>query len=256
MIYLDHQATTPLDPDALAAMRSFFEAGFGNPHSATHAVGAAASAAVEHARGQVAALIGADAREVVFTSGATEANNLAVIGAARFQRRQMAAAGRNRVVVSAIEHKCVLESADATAAEGGVVARAPVGRDGIVDLDALAALIDDKTAIVSVMAVNNEMGAVQPLAEIGALCRAAGALFHTDAAQAAGKTPLDVDAAQIDLVSLSAHKMNGPMGVGALYIRRRPRARIEPLMRGGGQERGYRSGTLPLPLVVGFGAAA
>ena len=256
IVYLDNQATTPLDPAVFEAMTPFFKAAFGNPHSATHGVGSAASVAVEAARAQVGGLIGADAREIIFTSGATESNNLAVKGAGLFQARRIGDGARKTVIVSAIEHKCVLESARALAAEGFTVKTAPVGPAGLIDLDALSAMIDRDVALVSIMAVNNEMGAVQPLAAIGALTRAAGALFHCDAAQAAGKILLNVDDAKVDLLSLSGHKMHGPMGVGALYIRRRPRARIESLFHGGGQERGLRSGTTPLPLAVGLGVAA
>ena len=250
-IYLDYQATTPVDRRVLEEMLPWFTEKFGNPHSATHAYGREAAEAVEKARGEVAALIGAEPREIVFTSGATEANNLAIKGAARFHR----ALGRDHIVTVATEHKCVLESVQAMAREGCRVSVLPVDAKGIVDLGALAAAIDERTAIVSVMAANNEIGVLQPLQEIGALCRARGALFHSDAAQAAGKVPLDLDAMAIDLLSLSAHKIYGPKGIGALYVRRRPRARLVPLLDGGGQERTLRSGTLPTPLCVGFGAA-
>lgn len=251
-VYLDYQATTPTDPRVVEAMLPFFTEAFGNPHSRSHAFGSEAAAAVEAARRQVADLVGAEAREIVFTSGATESNNLAIKGAARFHRGR----GRDGVVTCTTEHKCVLESVRRLEDEGFRVSRIGVGADGLIDLEALAAAVDDRTAVVSVMAVNNETGVMQPIAEIGALCRARGAMFHSDAAQAAGKMPLDVNAMQIDLMSLSAHKMYGPKGIGALYLRRRPRARINPEMDGGGQERGFRSGTLPAPLCVGFGAAA
>ncbi len=251
-VYLDYQATTPLDRRVLDEMLPWFTEKFGNPHSASHAYGREAEAAVERARADVAALIGAEPREIVFTSGATEANNLAIKGAARFRRAQ----GRDHIVALATEHKCVLESARAMAHEGCRVSLLPVGSDGLVDLDTLAAAIDERTAIVSVMAAHNEIGVLQPLAEIGALCRERGVLFHSDAAQAAGKVAIDVEAMKLDLLSISAHKLYGPKGIGALYLRRRPRARIEPLLDGGGQERGMRSGTLPTPLCVGFGAAA
>jgi cysteine desulfurase len=251
-IYLDYQATTPVDRRVLEEMLPWFAEKFGNPHSATHAYGREAAAAVEQARGEVAALIGAEPREIVFTSGATEANNLAIKGAARLQR----ALGRDHIVTLATEHKCVLESARAMAREGCRVSVLPVDAEGLVDLDRLAAAIDERTAIVSVMAANNEIGVLQPLAEIGALCRSRGVLFHSDAAQASGKVPVDVEAMAIDLMSLSAHKLYGPKGIGALYVRRRPRARLLPLFDGGGQERALRSGTLPTPLCIGFGAAA
>ncbi|MDE2514023.1 MAG: aminotransferase class V-fold PLP-dependent enzyme, partial [Alphaproteobacteria bacterium] len=211
-----------------------------------------AEQAVEQARAQLADLIGADPRELVFTSGATEANNMAVKGAAHFHRQF----GRDGVVTLATEHKCVLESAKALERDGFRVAILPVGRDGLADLDVLARAIDDKTAIVSVMAAHNEIGVIQPIKEIAALAHAKSALFHSDAAQAVGKIALDVGALGVDLMSISGHKFYGPKGIGALYLRRRPRARIQPLFDGGGQERGMRSGTLPVPLIVGLGQAA
>jgi cysteine desulfurase len=250
-IYLDYQSTTPVDPRVLAAMLPWFTEKFGNPGSVTHAYGREAEVAVERARAQVAELIGAEAREIVFTSGATESNNLALKGAARFHRDD-----RDHIVTLATEHKCVLESARALEREGFRVTILPVRSDGLVDLEALEAALGERTAVVSVMAAHNEIGVLQPIAEIGALCRARGILFHTDAAQAFGKIALDVDALAIDLLSISSHKVYGPKGVGALYVRRRPRARLTPLLDGGGQERGLRSGTLPTPLVVGLGEAA
>ena len=254
-VYLDNHATTPTDPRVLAAMRPWWEENFANPHSVEHAMGREAEEAVEAARGHVAALVGAEAREVVFTSGATEANNIAIKGAARFTASQ--GSGRRRVVTLATEHKCVLECVRDLAAEGFEPVVLPVGADGMLDLDLLrGALAAAPTLLVSVMAVNNEIGVAQDLAAIGALAKEAGALFHTDAAQAAGRVPLDVEEARIDLLSLSGHKIYGPKGVGALYVRRRPRVRLAPLFSGGGQERGLRSGTLPAPLVVGFGEAA
>lgn len=251
-IYLDNHATTPLDPRVLAAMRPWWEDNFANPASVEHAMGRAAEAAVEAARAEVAALIGAQANEVVFTSGATEANNIALKGAARFA----GPAERHRVITVATEHKCVLESVRALEAEGFESVVLPVRPDGLLDLDLLRAALGTPTLLVSVMAVNNEIGVVQPLAEIGAIVKEAGALFHSDAAQAAGRIPLDVEAMRIDLLSLSGHKIYGPKGVGALYVRRRPRVRLAPLFSGGGQERGLRSGTLPAPLIVGMGEAA
>jgi cysteine desulfurase len=256
-VYLDYQATTPCDPRVLQAMLPWFTEKFGNPASITHAYGREAEAAIERARGQLASLIHADAREIVFTSGATEANNLAVKGALRFHKQfSPNNQGRDHIVTLVTEHKCVLESAKAMEAEGCRATYLPVKSNGIVDLDRLKAAIDDKTAIVSVMAAHNEIGVIQPLAEIGALCRARGALFHTDAAQAVGKIPVDVDVMQIDLMSISGHKIYGPKGIGALYMRRRPRARLTALIDGGGQERGMRSGTLPTPLCIGLGEAA
>ena len=249
-IYLDHHATTPVDPRVLTAMRPWWEDNFANPHSAEHAMGRAAEAAVEDARAHIAALIGAEPREIVFTSGATEANNIAIKGAARF------GVGPKRVITLATEHKCVLESVRDLRAEGFEPVVLPVGADGLLDLDRLANALRTPTLLVSVMAVNNEIGVIQDLAAIGTLARAAGAALHTDAAQAAGRIVLDVNAIQADLVSLTAHKLYGPKGVGALYVRRRPRMRLAPLFSGGGQERGLRSGTLATPLVVGFGEAA
>lgn len=247
-IYLDHHSTTPLDPRVFDAMKPWLTERFGNPHSESHQLGRAAAEAVETARAQVAALIGAEAREIVFTSGATEANNLAILGAGRFLK-----GAKRRVVTVATEHKCVLESCRALADDGYEVIVLGVGANGLVDLDELAAAVTPDTALVSVMAANNEIGVLPPIADIAAIARAKGALFHTDAAQAAGKIPLDV--AGIDLMSLSGHKLYGPMGIGALYVRRRPRVRLKPIFYGGGQERGLRSGTLPVAPCVGIGAA-
>jgi cysteine desulfurase len=249
-IYLDYQATTPTDPRVVAAMLPYFTEKFGNPHSVSHAHGREVADAVEAARGQIARLIGADAREIIFTSGATESNNLALKGALHF-----GAGGRNHLVTLVTEHKCVLESAAQLQREGHAVTFLPVEPSGLVDLDRLSAAITERTALVSIMAAHNEIGVLQPLAEIGALCRARGVLFHSDAAQAVGKIPLDVEAMGIDLLSISGHKLYGPKGVGALYVRRRPRVRLAPLFDGGGQERGLRSGTLPAPLCIGFGEA-
>ncbi|WP_137125290.1 cysteine desulfurase family protein [Roseomonas sp. HF4] len=252
-IYLDCHATTPVDPRVLAAMRPWWEENFANPGSVEHAMGRAAEEAVEQARGYVADLIGADAKEIVLTSGATEANNLAIKGAARFAASQ--GTDRRRVVTLATEHKCVLESVKALEAEGFEAVILPVGGNGLLDPEVLRAAVDDRTLLVSVMAVNNEIGVIQDLAAIGAVAKAAGALFHTDAAQAAGRVPLDVGEIRADLLSLSGHKVYGPKGIGALFVRRRPRVRLAALFSGGGQERGLRSGTLPAPLVVGFGEA-
>jgi cysteine desulfurase len=257
-IYLDNQASTPLDPRVLEAMLPYFTEHFGNPHSESHVYGKNAMAAIEAARGELARLIGADPREIVVTSGATEANNLALKGVAHFARAHPMPGRepRDQIITLATEHKCVLESAAALAREGFAVTYLPVEPSGLVALDRLAAALTDRTLLVSVMAAHNEIGVIQPLAELGALCRARGVLFHTDAAQAVGKIPLDVEAMQIDLMSISGHKMYGPKGVGALYVRRRPRVRLVPLIDGGGQERGLRSGTLPTPLCVGLGRAA
>ena len=252
--YLDNHATTPVDPRVIAAMRPWWEANFANPASIEHAMGREAEAAVEAARGHVAALIGAEAREVVFTSGATEANNLAIKGAARFAASQ--GTDRRRVITLATEHKCVLESVRDLAAEGFEPVILPVAPDGLLEPEVLREALRVPTLLVSIMAVNNEIGVVQDIAAFAALAHAAGALFHTDAAQAAGRIPLDVGVLGADLLSLSAHKLYGPKGIGALYVRRRPRVRLAPLLSGGGQERGLRSGTLAAPLVVGFGEAA
>lgn len=253
-IYLDNHATTPVDPRVLAAMRPWWEENFANPGSVEHAMGLAAEAAVEAARGHVAALIGAEATEMLFTSGATEANNLAIKGAARFAKGQ--GSERLRIVTVVTEHKCVLESVKDLAAEGFEPVILPVGPDGLLDLDLLdRTLAAAPTLLVSVMAVNNEIGVAQDLAGIGAVAKRHGALFHTDAAQAAGRVAIDVQAIRADLVSLSGHKVYGPKGIGALYVRRRPRVRLAPLFSGGGQERGLRSGTLPAPLIVGLGEA-
>src|SRR5882757_3986680 len=239
-------------------MLPYFTEHFGNPHSESHVYGDNAMAAIEVARGEVARLIKADPREIVFTSGATEANNLALKGAAHFARAHPPAGGslRDHLIVPTTEHKCVLESAAALQREGFAVTYLPVEPNGLVSLDRLAGAISERTLLVSVMAAHNEIGVIQPLAEIGPLCRSRGVLFHSDAAQAFGKIPLDVEAMQIDLLSISGHKIYGPKGIGALYVRRRPRVRLLPLIDGGGQERGLRSGTLPTPLCVGLGRAA
>ncbi|HEY3799820.1 MAG TPA: aminotransferase class V-fold PLP-dependent enzyme [Caulobacteraceae bacterium] len=255
-IYLDNQASTPVDPRVLEAMLPYFTIDYGNPHSESHVYGERAMAAIDAARAQIAALIRADPREIVFTSGATEANNLALKGAARFARQHPTGGPvRDHIVTLATEHKCVLESCAALESDEYRVSYLPVPESGLVDLAALEKALTERTLMVSVMAAHNEIGVIQPLAEIGALCRARGVLLHTDAAQALGKIPLDVEAMKIDLMSMSGHKLYGPKGVGALYVRRRPRVRLVPLIDGGGQERGLRSGTLPTPLCVGFGKA-
>jgi cysteine desulfurase len=250
-IYLDYQATTPLDPRVLEAMMPYFTHQFGNPHSRSHSYGWEAEEGVEKARGQVAKLIGADEKEVIFTSGATESNNLAIRGVAEFYKDR-----KNHIVTTVTEHKCVLDTCRHLEQQGFEVTYLPVQKNGLIDLEALRAAVTDKTVVVSVMAVNNEIGVIQPLAEIGKICREKKAFFHTDAAQAAGKIPLDVEAMNIDLMSISGHKIYGPKGIGALYVRRKPRVRLVPLIVGGGQERGFRSGTLPTPLCVGLGEAA
>ncbi|KAG5718089.1 hypothetical protein E4T56_gene20682 [Termitomyces sp. T112] len=251
-IYLDMQATTPVDPRVLDAMLPYLTDQYGNPHSRTHAYGWEAEQAVEDARKHVADLIGADAKDVVFTSGATETNNMAIKGVARFHREK-----KRHVITIQTEHKCVLDSCRKLGEEGFDITYLPVQQNGIVSLDALEDALRPDTSLVSIMTVNNETGVIQPINEIGALLRKhRGVYFHTDAAQAAGKIPLDVNEANIDLMSISGHKLYGPKGVGAAYVRRRPRVRLEPILSGGGQERGLRSGTLPTALVVGMGEAA
>ena len=251
-IYLDNQATTPCDPRVVQAMLPWFTEQFGNPHSSEHVMGRTAEAAVEAARALVAALIGAEPREIVLTSGATESNNIAIKGAARHARR--VGDPRLRVITVATEHKCVLESVADLAEDGFDPVVLPVRRDGTLDPDTLREALGVPTLLVSLMAVNNETGVIQDLAALAPIVKAAGALLHCDAAQAAGKIPLDVGVG-IDLLSLSGHKLYGPKGVGALYVRRRPRARVAALFSGGNQERGLRSGTLATPLVVGLGEA-
>ncbi len=254
MIYLDNHATTPCDPRVVQAMLPWFSSQFGNAGSVEHALGQQAAEAVEDARGHVARLIGAAASEIIFTSGATEANNLAIKGAARFA--QGLDDGRRRIITLATEHHAVLDCVADLAGEGFEPVVLPVGRDGLADPALLAEALRVPTLLVSIMAVNNEIGVIQDLAALGALVKAAGAAFHVDAAQAAGRMALDVSAIGADLVSLSAHKMYGPKGIGALYVRRRPRMRLTPLQSGGGQERGLRPGTLPVPLIVAMGEAA
>ncbi|KAI1495023.1 cysteine desulfurase [Biscogniauxia mediterranea] len=251
-IYLDMQATTPVDPRVLDAMLPFFVGIYGNPHSRTHAYGWESEKAVEAAREHIANLIGADPKEIIFTSGATESNNMSIKGVARFFGRS---GKKKHIVTSQTEHKCVLDSCRHLQDEGFEVTYLPVQHNGLIKIEDLEAAIRPDTAIVSIMAVNNEIGVIQPLEEIGKLCRQKKVFFHTDAAQAVGKIPLDVNAMQIDLMSISSHKIYGPKGIGACYVRRRPRVRLEPIISGGGQERGLRSGTLAPPLVVGFGEA-
>lgn len=249
-LYLDMQATSPVDPRVLDSMLPFYVSRFGNPHSRTHLYGWESDFAVEKARAQVAALVNASPKEIVFTSGATESNNISVKGVMHFYRDK-----KRHVVTTQTEHKCVLDSCRHLQQEGFDVTYLPVRPDGLIDLDHLRASIRPDTGLVSIMAVNNEIGVIQPMEEIGKICKDMGVPFHTDAAQALGKVPLDVDKMNVSLMSLSGHKVYGPKGVGALYMRRRPRIRVEPQMNGGGQERGIRSGTVPAPLVVGMGAA-
>lgn len=249
-IYFDYQATTPCDPRVVEAMLPYFTEHFGNPHSRSHSYGWEAEDAVENARAEVARLIGADPKEIVFTSGATESNNLALKGVANFYKER-----KNHIVTLVTEHKCVLDTCRHLEQEGFSVTYLPVESNGLVDLAKLEAALTDKTVLVSVMAAHNEIGVLQPITEIGAICRKHGVFFHTDAAQAVGKIPLDVNAMNIDLMSISGHKIYGPKGIGALYVRRRPRVRVLAQMNGGGQERGMRSGTLSPALCVGIGTA-
>lgn len=252
MIYLDHHATTPCDGRVLEAMLPFFTQQFGNAASRQHAFGWAANDAVERARKQVAVLMGAGSKDVIFTSGATEANNLAIKGAAKARRAE-----RDHLVTVATEHQAVLDPMTRLEHEGWHVTVLPVDRLGLLDLAALEQAITPRTALVSVMAANNEIGVLQPIKDAAALAHAKGAWFHTDAVQAVGKVPFDVEALDVDFASLTAHKIYGPKGVGALYVRRNKRGvKLAAEIEGGGHERGLRSGTLNVPGIVGFGQAA
>ncbi len=248
MIYLDHQSTTPCDPRVVDAMIPWLSARPGNPHSSSHDFGRAAHAAVGNARAQVARLIGAQPEEIVFTSGATEATNVALRGL-------LAGGKKMHAVTSTIEHGCVRETLADLRAAGLRVTEIPVDGDGLLDPDAFAAAISEKTALATVMAANNEVGTLQPITAVGHSCREAGVVFHTDAAQAVGKMALDVVDMNVDLMSISGHKIYGPQGVGALYCSKKLFGRLKPLMTGGGQERGLRPGTVPVALCVGFGEA-
>ncbi|KJZ78285.1 Cysteine desulfurase [Hirsutella minnesotensis 3608] len=251
-IYLDMQSTTPVDPRVLDAMLPFYMGVYGNPHSRTHAYGWESEKAVEDAREHIASLIGADPKEIIFTSGATESNNMSIKGVARFFGRS---GKKKHVITSQTEHKCVLDSCRHLQDEGFEVTYLPVQNNGLIRMADLEAAIRPETALVSIMTVNNEIGVIQPIEQIGKLCREKKIFFHTDAAQAVGKIPLDVNAMNIDLMSISSHKIYGPKGIGACYVRRRPRVRLDPIITGGGQERGLRSGTLAPALVAGFGEA-
>jgi cysteine desulfurase len=251
-VYLDFHATTPVDPRVLEAMLPYFTEEFGNPASRQHAFGWKAQEAVDRARGEIAALVGASGAEIVFTSGASESNNLAIKGVAQSCRDK-----GDHLVTVATEHKSVLDSFKRLENEGWRVTRLGVDHDGFVRLDELKDAVTDRTVLVSVMAANNEIGVLQPLAEISAIASARGALLHTDAAQAAGKVPIDVNAMGIDLLSLTGHKYYGPKGAGALYVRRKkPRIPLACQIDGGGHEQGFRSGTLNVPGIVGLGRAA
>ncbi len=249
-IYLDYQATTPCDPRVLEKMLPYFTGIFGNPHSRNHLHGWLAEEAIETARQQIADIIKADEREIIFTSGATESNNMAIKGVAHFYGDK-----KKHIITCVTEHKCVLESCRSLEQQGFEVTYLPVGPNGLIDLDQLRNAIKEDTLLVSIMAVNNEIGVIQPIKEIGAICREKGVFFHTDAAQAIGKIDIDINEMNIDLLSVSGHKVYGPKGVGALFVRRKPRVRMQALISGGGQERGMRSGTLPTPLCIGLGEA-
>lgn len=249
-IYLDYSATTPVDPRVAEAMIPWLTEHFGNPASRSHAYGWEAEQAVEDARGHVAALVNADPREIIWTSGATESNNLAIKGAAQFYKGK----GKHLITLKT-EHKAVLDTVRELERQGFEATYLDVQENGLIDLEALKAAIRPDTIVVSVMMVNNEIGVVQPIAEIGELCREKGIVFHVDAAQATGKVEIDLDSLKVDLMSFSAHKTYGPKGVGALYVRRKPRVRLEAQMHGGGHERGLRSGTLPTHQIVGMGEA-
>ena len=250
-IYLDYQATTPLDPRVFEVMKPYFFEKFGNPHSRSHAYGWETEEACEIAREHVASLIEANPKEIIFTSGATESNNMALKGLASFYGEK-----KNHIITAVTEHKCVLDSCRHLEQQGFNVTYLPVQKNGQIKLDDLKNAITDKTLVVSIMAANNEIGTIQPIKEIGKITREAGVFFHCDAAQAFGKIPLDMDEMNIDLMSISGHKIYGPKGVGALFVRRKPRVRLNALINGGGQERGFRSGTLATPIVVGLGEAA
>lgn len=249
-IYLDYSATTPVDPRVAEKMIPYLVEKFGNPASRSHSFGWEADAAVEEARAEVARLVNADAKEIVWTSGATESNNLALKGAANFY----AGKGKHLITLKT-EHKAVLDTCRELERQGFEVTYLDVMENGLIDLDVFKAAIRPDTIVVSVMFVNNEIGVVQPIAEIGEICRGKGIIFHVDAAQATGKVEIDLDRLKVDLMSFSAHKTYGPKGIGALYVRRKPRVRLEAQMHGGGHERGFRSGTLPVHQIVGMGEA-
>ncbi len=251
-IYLDYQSTSPVDPRVADAVYKSMQEDFGNPHSRTHSFGWNAEEKVEIARKQIADLINADPKEIFFTSGATESNNIAIKGVANFYKNS----GKNHIITVATEHKCVLNSVRDLEQEGFTTSFLGVNKNGLIDLNQLESLITNKTSLVSVMAINNEIGVIQPLKEIGQLCRKFGVFFHSDCAQAFGKIALDVNDLNLDLMSISGHKIYAPKGIGAIFVRRKPRVRIKPLFSGGGQERGIRCGTVPTSLALGLGLAS
>ncbi len=250
-IYMDYQSTTPVDPRVADVIDKEMREGFGNPHSKSHSFGWTAEEKMENARKQIALVINANEKEIIFTSGATESNNLALQGIAAFYGGE-----KNHIITVDTEHKCVINTVRHLKSKGFDVTFLPVQKDGIINIDDLKNAITSKTICISVMGVNNEIGVIQPLEEIGQITRANGIFFHTDIAQAFGKIEIDVEKMNIDLASISAHKIYGPKGIGALFVRRKPRVRVLPLIHGGGQERGLRSGTMPTPIIVGFGLAA
>jgi cysteine desulfurase len=255
-VYMDNQATTPMDPRVLQAMLPYFTEKFGNAASRNHAFGWAAEEAVELARAQVAKLIGATAKEIVFTSGATESDNLAIKGVAEKSIAQVNREKGNHIITAVTEHKAVLDTCKHLEKQGFRVTYLRVTKDGLIDLEELKRTVVDQTILVTIMAANNEIGVLQPIEEIGKLCHERGVLFHTDAAQAVGKVPIEVNRQNVDLLSISGHKMNGPKGVGALYVRRKnPQVELAAMIDGGGHERGMRSGTLNVPGIVGLGQA-
>ena len=250
-VYMDNNATTRTDPRVVEAMLPFFTEHYGNSASRNHAYGWESEAAVEEAREQISALIGASSKEIIFTSGATESNNLALKGAAAMYKKK-----GNHIITQATEHKAVLDPCKRLERDGFQVTILPVDHFGRVNAEQVRAAMTDKTILVSIMAANNEIGTLQPIRDIGKLCKQKGVLFHTDAVQSVGKVPIDVEEMGIDLLSMTAHKLYGPKGIGALYVRKKdPRVRLEPIIDGGGHERGMRSGTLPVPNIVGFGMA-
>ncbi|MCI0353815.1 MAG: IscS subfamily cysteine desulfurase, partial [Acidobacteria bacterium] len=250
-IYMDNHATTPMDPRVLEAMLPYFQEKFGNAASRNHPFGWAAEEAVEEARERIAKLIGATSKEIIFTSGATESNNLAIKGAAEMYREK-----GNHIITCVTEHKAVLDTCKRLEKNGYRVTYLPVQADGRIDLEDLKRALDDKTILVTIMTANNEIGVLQPVEEIGKICKERGVLFHSDAVQAVGKVPVDVNKINASLLSLTAHKLYGPKGVGALYVRRKnPRVQLAAIIDGGGHERGMRSGTLNVPGIVGFGKA-